>query len=160
PPEGAKPPLGDRGDVLAVEHDAPSSHRQEAQDQPPHRRLAAAALAHEAERLTLGDVERDIIHRAQDGSRAPSAPSIRADLEVPHEAFYRQERHARHWITRSARCSNDGETVMPRALAVLRLITKSMRVGCSTGRSAGLAPLRIRSTYRAERSQPSKTLGP
>ena len=159
-PSQSFPQGGDRGDVLAVEHDAPAGHRQEAQDQAPHRRLAAAALAHEAERLALGDVERGVIHRAQDGSRATSAPSIRADRKVPHERLDRQERRAHHWITRSARCSSDGETVMPSARAVLRLITKSMRVGCSTGRSVGLAPLRIRSTYRAARPQPSNTLGP
>ena len=33
--------------------------------------------------------------------------------------------------------------VRPRALAVLRLMTSANLVGCSTGRSAGLAPLRI-----------------
>ena len=34
--------------------------------------------------------------------------------------------------------------VSPGALAVLRLISSSNLVGCSTGRSAGLAPLSIR----------------
>src|SRR5262249_49133299 len=51
-----------------------------------------------------------------------------------------------HSITRSARSSTDGGMVRPRAFAVLRLITSSYFVGCSTGRSAGLAPLRILST--------------
>jgi hypothetical protein len=37
-------------------------------------------------------------------------------------------------------------TVRPSAFAVLRLITSSNFVGCSMGRSAGLAPLRILST--------------
>ena len=37
--------------------------------------------------------------------------------------------------------------VSPSALAVLRLMTNSNVVGCSTGRSAGFAPLRILSTY-------------
>jgi hypothetical protein len=32
---------------------------------------------------------------------------------------------------------------MPRAFAVLRLITSSNLVGCTIGRLAGLAPLRI-----------------
>ena len=49
-------------------------------------------------------------------------------------------------ITWSARPSTDGGIVSPNALAVLRLITNSNLVGCSTGRSAGLAPLRILST--------------
>jgi hypothetical protein len=51
-----------------------------------------------------------------------------------------------HWITSSARASTAGGIVTPRAFAVLRLITNSNLVGCSMGRSPGLAPLRIRST--------------
>jgi hypothetical protein len=51
-----------------------------------------------------------------------------------------------HWMTSSARASRDGGIVSPRALAVLRLMTSSNFVGCSTGRSAGLAPFRILST--------------
>jgi hypothetical protein len=46
----------------------------------------------------------------------------------------------------SARPSTDGGMVSPSALAVLRLTTRSNLVGCSTGRSAGLAPLRILAT--------------
>src|SRR5262249_34695833 len=46
-------------------------------------------------------------------------------------------------ITSSARASTEGGMVRPRALAVFRLITSSYLLGCSTGRSAGLAPLRI-----------------
>ena len=51
-----------------------------------------------------------------------------------------------HSIIWSARDSTDGGIVRPRVLAVLRLITSSNFVGCSTGRSPGLAPLRILST--------------
>jgi len=39
-----------------------------------------------------------------------------------------------------------GGTVMPSALAVLRLITKSNLVVWTTGSSAGFSPLRVRST--------------
>src|SRR5262249_26159304 len=42
--------------------------------------------------------------------------------------------------------SNAGEIVNPSACAVFRLITAWSLVGCSTGRSAGLAPLMILST--------------
>jgi hypothetical protein len=49
-------------------------------------------------------------------------------------------------ITSSARESNEGGTVRPSALAVFMLITSSNLVGCSIGKSAGLAPLRILST--------------
>ena len=48
-----------------------------------------------------------------------------------------------HRITSSARLSRAGGIVMPRAWAVLRLMTKSNVVSCATGRSAGWAPLRI-----------------
>src|SRR6267142_5255889 len=59
-----------------------------------------------------------------------------------------------HSITSSARASSVGGTVSPRALAVLRLMTSSNFVGCTTGRSAGLAPFRIRSTrYAARRNR-------
>jgi len=49
-------------------------------------------------------------------------------------------------ITSSARASSVGGKSRPSVLAVPRLTTRSNLVGCSTGRSAGLAPLRIRST--------------
>ncbi len=52
-----------------------------------------------------------------------------------------------HGITSSARRRNDDGMVRPRALAVLRLITSSNFVGCSIGRSTGLAPLGILSTH-------------
>jgi hypothetical protein len=42
----------------------------------------------------------------------------------------------------SARASTDSGIVRPRAFAVFRLIASSNLVGCSTGRSAGLAPVR------------------
>src|SRR5262245_56639734 len=51
-----------------------------------------------------------------------------------------------HSITSLARASTDGGISRPSALAVLRLITSSYLVGVCTGRSAGFAPLRMRST--------------
>src|SRR5262245_1760395 len=56
-----------------------------------------------------------------------------------------------HSITSSARASSVGGISRPSALALLRLITSSNFVGCSTGSSAGLAPLRILSTNVAAR---------
>jgi hypothetical protein len=50
--------------------------------------------------------------------------------------------------------------VRPSAFAVLRLMTSSNFVGCSTGRSAGLAPFRILSTYRAARPHPFEKSAP
>src|SRR5262245_36733745 len=51
-----------------------------------------------------------------------------------------------HSIARSARRSDRGGTVRPSVLAVLRLMTKEKRVGCSTGMSPGFAPFRTLST--------------
>ena len=51
-----------------------------------------------------------------------------------------------HSITSSARARSVGGTVRPSALAVLRLITNSILVGNSTGRSPGLVPFKILST--------------
>ena len=53
-------------------------------------------------------------------------------------------------ITLSARASTFGG-IIPICFGVLRLMTNSNFVGCSTGKSAGLAPLRILSTYVAAR---------
>src|SRR5262245_27504361 len=49
-------------------------------------------------------------------------------------------------ITSSAWKRRVGGIVRPRAWAVFRLMTSSKWVGCSTGRSAGLVPFRMRST--------------
>src|SRR5262249_9417945 len=48
-----------------------------------------------------------------------------------------------HWITSSAVANRVSGMVRRSCLAVLRLMPNSNLVGCSTGRSAGLAPLRI-----------------
>src|SRR5215813_3110719 len=52
-----------------------------------------------------------------------------------------------HSITCSAPASSILGITMPRAFAVLRLITSSNFVGACTGRSAGSAPWRMRLTY-------------
>src|SRR5215470_14559016 len=49
-----------------------------------------------------------------------------------------------HSITSSARPDRGNGTVMPSALAVLRLMISSTFVDCTTGRSAGFSPLRMR----------------
>src|SRR6516165_9376670 len=51
-----------------------------------------------------------------------------------------------HSINSSASDRNDAGMVRPSALAVVRLITNSNFVSRSTGRSLGLAPLRMRPT--------------
>src|SRR5215813_5208552 len=56
-----------------------------------------------------------------------------------------------HLITLSALASTFGGIVRPICLAVFRLMMNSNFVGCSMGRLAGFAPLRILSTYTAVR---------
>jgi hypothetical protein len=56
--------------------------------------------------------------------------------------------------------SSEAGMSRPSVFAVLRLMTSSNFVGCSTGRSAGLAPLRILSTKNAARRQAATVLGP
>jgi hypothetical protein len=56
---------------------------------------------------------------------------------------YCKERAAIHSMTSSARASSMDGRSRPNALAVLRLMTSWYLDACSTGRSAGLLPLRI-----------------
>src|SRR5262249_34979872 len=65
-----------------------------------------------------------------------------------------------HLMTLSALASTFGGIVKPICLAVLRLTTNSNFIGCSTGISAGLAPLRILSILIAARLITSPELGP
>ncbi len=59
--------------------------------------------------------------------------------------MHRSKQHF-YSITSSACASSVGGTVRPSVFAVLRFMTSSNLVACSTGRSLGLAPLRILST--------------
>ena len=56
------------------------------------------------------------------------------------------QQHACYSITSSARARSVAGISRPSAFAVLRLMTNSYLVGAWTGRSAGLSPLRMRST--------------
>jgi hypothetical protein len=77
-----------------------------------------------------------------------------------HAAEKHDELAAPHSITSSARSRKDSGIDSLRALAVVRSMTSSNLVGCSTGRSAGFAPLRILSTYSAERRNRCVLLAP
>src|SRR5262245_40401706 len=87
---------------------------------------------------------------------------LRPRLERPRRraAKQRDECAPLHSITSSARASSVEGTVRPMILAVVRFMTKSNLVGCSTGRSAGFAPRKILSTYAADRRNMSEKLGP
>jgi len=55
-----------------------------------------------------------------------------------------RSKNARYSIASSASKSRLSEILMPSALAVFRLMTNSNLVGRTTGKSAGLVPLRMR----------------
>jgi len=68
-------------------------------------------------------------------------------LPVPLRPYPQRPEHpGHHSITWSARSSSARGMVRPSALAALRLMISSNLIGCSTGRSAGLAPFKILST--------------
>src|SRR5262249_635114 len=71
---------------------------------------------------------------------------LRARRERPRAgaADNRDDRAAPHSNTSSARPDRGSGTLMPSALAVLRLMKSSTFVACWTGRSAGFSPLRTR----------------
>ena len=88
---------------------------------------------------------------------------LRARRERPRAcraAEQRDEVAPLHSITSSAVASSLSGTVRPSVLAVLRLITRSNLVGCSIGRSPGLAPLKILSMYHAARRKTQFRLAP
>src|SRR5262249_50876355 len=88
----------------------------------------------------------------------------RTKVEIPHHGRRRllrarRERPCRraaekcdelaalhHSITSSAMATRVAGTSIFRAFAVLRFMTNSNRVDCTTGRSAAFSPLRIRPT--------------
>src|ERR1035437_551903 len=63
-------------------------------------------------------------------------------------------------ITSSASSKNDSRTDRPSALAVLRFTTSSNLTGDCAAKLAGSSPLRMRSTYEAERRKISAVSGP
>ena len=70
-------------DVLAVDHDLAVGRREQPEDRPAGRRLAAAALAHEAERLAGVDAQADAVDRLDLADRAGEEAEVPAlDREV------------------------------------------------------------------------------
>jgi hypothetical protein len=86
-----------------------------------------------------------------------SALPQKADIEkhccdvcfVPKRDQRRRSKKRSYWITLSARATKPAGTATPTASAVLRLITNSNLVGCSTGMSATSEPRRSWISCRA-----------
>src|SRR5262249_47501124 len=93
---------------------------------------------------------RIVCRQAHEHADAPHAlPLLRARRGRPscsRAAEERDELAPLHSITSSASASRLSGMVSPSALAVLMLMTKLNLVGCSTGKSLGFSPLRMRPT--------------
>src|SRR4029077_19712843 len=90
-------------------------------------------------------------------------PWLRLRRERPRcrrRAEQRDELASPHSITSSARASRVGGGDRSSALVVFRLMISSNLIGCSTGRSAGFAPLKILSTHVAARRNKSRKSTP
>jgi hypothetical protein len=93
--------------------------------------------------------------------RSRAVPGVRARRGVDEPRYEGHDEHRRvHRITSSAWKRRVGGIVRPRAWAVLRLMTSSNCVGSSTGRSAGLVPFKMRSTWAAARRNNASQFGP
>jgi hypothetical protein len=99
-------------------------------------------------RRHAGLIFRIIRGRGHQHADAPDPLALlRACREWPHgrrASEHRDELAASHSITSSAVASSASGTVRPSILAVETLTTSSNLVGCTTGKSAGFAPLRMR----------------
>ena len=88
---------------------------------------------------------------AFDALNAQQAPVGRNGTDRHGRRWHRFGRMLDYWMISSARASTAGGIVRPICFAAFRLMMNSNFVGCSMGRSAGLAPLRILSTNVAAR---------
>ena len=105
---------------------------------PPLRReqtTRAASLPQLAARFSAFGCWRPREIKARRGTSPQTSP--------PTSACRGRRTSSSHSITSSAMESTFGGTSMPSARAVCRLMTNSNLVDCTTGMSAGLAPLRI-----------------
>ena len=100
----------------------------------PRLRAIAAARKTDVASLAKESVEALVASEERPGDSAGLA------LELEDLQNYRPL----HSITSSAATCRLTGTVSPSALAVLRFITSSNLVGCTTGKSAGFSPLRMR----------------
>src|SRR2546422_6363529 len=111
------------------------------------RRLGVEESDHRHRRLLRLGGERRKSEAESENDREPDQPHAAGESSrAPRRAPARRRTSTRYSMTWSARPSTEGGIVSPSAFAVFRLMTNSNLVGCSTGRSAGLAPLRILST--------------
>jgi hypothetical protein len=127
----------------------PSSQR--AMIRPPHRSASVnSGGTSSSPRIITSSLQQLALHEAH-VMTAPSLTSVELDsacilLTMVNVLVCPGCRSLLHSINLSARNMIESGIFMPSALAVFMLITSSNLVGCSIGRSPGLAPLNMRST--------------
>jgi hypothetical protein len=118
---------------------------------PGHPAMWATASSHGTSGCLMGRTGDAAPASTRSPACATSALPLKADVchcvrhvaEVPQRDSRSAANKFHHSITWSARAKSVGGIVNPSALAVFRLMTSSNLMFCWTGRSAGLAPLRI-----------------
>ena len=103
-PHRAQRPRVEPGDLLAVEMDGPAGRLDQADQQPPQRRLPAAGFPHQPQGLAGADAEIHPVHRPQ---RHAAAPQERAgpDREMLRQPRGHQQRaHATPTRIQAASC--------------------------------------------------------
>ena len=92
-PQRPHPAAGELRDLVPVEEDAAIRERVEADEAAPQRRLAAPRFAHQAERLSGPDLERDVVDRVHQRDLAlDQDPTL--DREVLHHVLGLQQGRA------------------------------------------------------------------
>jgi len=113
------------------------------------RRASPTSPRRADERLSISRHSRGLVFSAPhptNGGRGAGRSRANLAMISAGRADGRDEVAPFHSITSSARSRKVSEIFSPNALAVFILTISSNCVGCSTGRSAGLAPFRILST--------------
>src|SRR5262249_52288903 len=108
---------------------------------------ATLRIAKAAQAIDEGEVHALLRTQRQECDAGAGVGRAGGQRQRKHHA--RKRRHASsptHSITSSARARSVGGTVIPNALAVLRLTARNIFVGNSIGRSPGAVPRRILST--------------
>src|SRR5262249_40093230 len=104
--------------------------------QTPHQRGDPRTLGQGGARSKIpdGPQSRGLLRPRGERPNCPCPPEPRDELASSH-----------HSITSSARSNNDGGTLRPSALAVLRLMVNWILTGSWTGSSLGSVPRKMRS---------------
>src|SRR5262249_48108484 len=111
-----------------------SQHAQLIKERRYHRRIASLP-DHDAKAIDMGR----LLRARRERPRRRRTAEQRDEVATFHVGA--------HSITSSAGASSVGGTERPSSFAVWRLMPSSNLVDCTTGRSAGFAPLKMRPVY-------------